>query len=207
MRRWVSGRRSLRADLGLALGVCVACLVIPAIALGANPAFPGNDPAESPRLNTPDDSHFDECEGDDADGVQECATYFEERYQQFGFSPDSAEISPGNRAFYSDCNPLTPQGDGQLDTQGENANQAAEGGVNPLARCYQIAGVRADTAWKFFNQAPHDDPGLPGDPEVEIAILDTGAEWDNGELRNKIALNEDELPEPQTGGRRPLWRR
>ncbi|MGH2957949.1 MAG: thrombospondin type 3 repeat-containing protein [Solirubrobacterales bacterium] len=201
MLGWGAGRGLRRADLLTALLVACLVLALPAVAIGANPAFPGNDPAESPRDNTPDDSHFDECEGDDADGVQECQTYFEERFNQFGFSPDSAELVPGGtRAFYSDCNPLTDEGDGQLDAQGEDANEAAEADnpiPNPLARCFQIAGVRADTAWKFFNQAPLDDPGLPGDPEVEIAILDTGARWQDGELRNKIALNEAELPTPQ----------
>ena len=121
-----TGRTLARADLWLAFATACVCLAVPAVALGANPAFPGSDPTESPRLNTPDDSHFDECEGDDADGVQECATYGEERYHQFGFSPDSAQITPGVRAFYADCNPLTQAGDGQLDKQGEDANAAAE---------------------------------------------------------------------------------
>jgi hypothetical protein len=189
------GRSLARADLWLALLVACACLAIPAVALGANPDFPGDDPTESPRLNTPDDSDFDECEGDDADGTQECQTYFEERYQQFGFSPDSAQSLPGVRTRYLDCNELTPGSDGQLDEDGENANEAAEaGGLGFLGRCFMIAGVRADTAWKYFGQ--EGDAGLPGDPEVEIAILDTGARWQDGELRNKVALNEDELPTP-----------
>ena len=195
-----------RVELWGALGVCVACLGIPALAQGENPAFPGSNPAESPRLNTPDDAHFDECEGDDADGTQECASYFEERYNQFGFSPDTATnpLSPSGRAFYADCLP-TEGGDGQLDDQGEDANEAAEGGpgLGTLHRCNQIAGVRADTAWKFFKQGPQIDPGLPGDPQVEVAILDTGARWQDAELRNKIALNEDELPEPQIANGNP----
>jgi hypothetical protein len=186
-----------RADLWLALAVACACLAVPAVALAANPAFPGNDPAESPRANTPDDSGFDECEGDDRDATQECTTYFEEQWQAFGFSPDSAEVSPGVQTPYLDCNPVTPAGDGQLDTQGEEANQAAGGAPE---RCAQISGVRLDTAFKFFNQAPLDDPGLPGDPEVTIAILDTGIRWQDTELVNKVALNKDELPVPGIAG-------
>ena len=194
MRAWV-GRSLARVDLWLAVLVACACLAIPAVALGANPAFPGDDPTESPRLNTPDDSDFDECEGDDADGTQECQTYFEERYQQFGFGPDSAQSAPGVRTRYLDCNPLTPGSDGQLDADGENANEDAETpGLGLLGRCNMIAGVRADTAWKYFGK--ENDPGLPGDPNVEIAILDTGARWQDGDLRNKIALNEDELEPP-----------
>jgi len=190
-----AGRALRRGDLWLALAIACACLALPAVALGANPAFPGDNPAESPRANTPDDAHFDECEGDDADGEQECSSYFSERYQQFGFSPDSAQLlGAGIGPLYADCNLLTPTGDGQLDTQGENANQAAEGG-NLLSRCNQIAGIRADTAWKYFGQA--NDPGLPGDPEVTIAILDTGARWQDADLHNKIALNREELPQPQ----------
>jgi hypothetical protein len=188
MLGWGAGRRLLRADLLTALLVACA-LIAPAAALGANPAFPGSDPAESPRLNTPDDSDFDECEGDDRDGPpQECLTYFEERFQQFGFSPDSATnpLSLSGRAFYADC--LINPADSQLDDQGQDANEVAEGGgVNgQLHRCDQIAGVRADTAWKYDT----------GNPETQIAILDTGIRWQERELVDKVALNRNELPVP-----------
>ena len=55
-------------------------------------AFPGTDPFESPRINTPDDPDFDRCEGDDQeDGTQDCASYFEEEFRAFGFSPDTRQ--------------------------------------------------------------------------------------------------------------------
>ena len=50
--------------------------------------------------------------------------------------------------------------------------------------------MSADRAWKRSI----------GRPDVEIAILDTGIRWNNGQLRKKIALNEAELPTPQTTG-------
>ncbi len=163
--------------------LAVACLLVPAAALAANPAFPG-DPHENPREDTPDDSRFDECEVDDADGMQECTSYFEEQWQAFGFRPDSAVETPlGTPTLYKPAPPaLDPCP--QLDAQGRAANVQAE--ENPLLECAMISGVRADSAWKFDT----------GNPDTTIAILDTGIEWQNTELKNKVALNRDELEIP-----------
>jgi hypothetical protein len=159
----------------------VAVLLLPAV---AHAAFPGGDPAESPRVNTPNDPEFDRCEGDNEEAPASCGTYAEEEFRAFGFSPDSANMlppAPGGHAVtgtkYADC--------AQLDAQGRAANVAAEGG-NPLAACLQIAGVRADTAWKYDT----------GDAGTVIAILDTGIRWQSPDLRTKIHLNRDELPPP-----------
>ncbi len=65
--------------------------------------------------------------------------------------------------------------------------QNTTAGRNPLG---QVSGVSADRAWKRSI----------GRPDVEIAILDTGIRWNNGQLRKKVALNEGELPLPQTTG-------
>ena len=43
---------------------------------------------------------------------------------------------------------------------------------------------------------------MVGDPDVTIAILDTGIEWQQEELRTKVHLNAAELPVPQTTGPR-----
>jgi len=51
----------------------------------------------------------------------------------------------------------------------------------------QVSGVYADTAWKT----------TIGRPDVSIAILDTGIEWEDNSLRTKIWLNRNELPLPQ----------
>lgn len=155
----------------------LACLLaLPAVAVAA---FPGTDPAESPRANTPNDPDFDPCEGDDAQGPPSCSSYWEEEFRAFGFSPDSANQVPlvphaVGATQYSDCS--------QLDAQGRAANAAAG---DP--QCAQIAGVRADTAWKYS----------PGSPGVAIAILDTGIRWQEPELVDKIHLNAAELPAPQ----------
>ena len=184
MRRRGIGRPLRRADLWV--GICFACLclLVPAVALGANPAFPG-DPHESPRADTPDDSKFDECEGDDADGTQECQSYFEEQWQAFGFRPDSALAVPPLVPTTYQPAPPDPDLCPQLDAQGRAANTAA----GDIA-CSMISGVRADSAWKFDT----------GNPDTTIAILDTGIEWQDTELKNKVALNRDELPIP-------LWNR
>jgi hypothetical protein len=150
----------------------VIALIVPG---GALAAFPGTDPAESPRANTPNDPGFDRCETDDPNTPQgDCDSYFEEQFGSFGFSPDSAQVSPGVKTQYADCS--------QLDQQGRNANVRAG---DPA--CSQISGARADTAWKYSS----------GTPGVSVAILDTGIRWQDRELVDKVHLNHGELPRPQ----------
>src|SRR4051812_41538278 len=164
----------------LLIAAVLFALCAPAASLAA---FPGTDPAESPRANTPNDPDFDRCEADDPDTPpNDCDSYFEEEFRAFGFSPDSANQIPAaphsiGATQYSDCT--------QLDAQGKAANVAAG---DPM--CSQISGVRADTAWKYWT----------GDPQTTVAILDTGIRWQEHELTDKVHLNAAELPEPQTTG-------
>ncbi len=170
-----------------ALGFCLLALAIPA---GAFAAFPGSNPAESPRANAPNDPEFDRCELDDAEtpGL-DCTTYFSEQFGSFGFSPDSANLLPGippqlhalNATQYLDC--------AQLDADGQAANVA-----DGLPPCSQISGVRADTAWKYST----------GDPDTVVAILDTGIRWQDTELVNKVHLNKGELPQPLANAGSPI---
>jgi hypothetical protein len=126
-------------------------------------------PSESPRLKTPNDPNFDRCEADDEDTPErECTSYFGEQYGLFGFAPDSST------AVYADPS--------QLDQQGRDANVKAGNDPNR-----QISGVRADTAWKYST----------GDPGTVVAILDTGIEWEDRELVEKVHLNTAELPKPR----------
>jgi len=158
----------------------LAALALAAAAAPALGAFPGTDPSESPRINTPDDPRFDRCEADDETaGVEDCNSYFNEQYNLFGFRPDSAVFEPiaGTPTTYADCS--------QLDDAGRAANAQAG---DP--ECSQIGGIRADSAWKHS----------AGDPDTAIAILDTGIEWDEEELIDKVRLSRGELPEPQTSG-------
>ena len=171
------------------LAFCLLALAIPA---GAIAAFPGPSTDPDPRNDTPNDPGFDPCELDDAetpDDPPECTTYFEEQFGSFGFSPDSANTIPlapleGHAATatqYLDC--------GQLDAQGKAANTA-----DGVPQCSQIAGVRADSAWKYST----------GDPDTVVAILDTGIRWQDRELLEKVHLNEAELPQPQADRAAPL---
>ncbi|UJA21164.1 S8 family serine peptidase [Thermoleophilia bacterium SCSIO 60948] len=190
-----SGRARARL---IALAVAVfGLLALPAIALAA---FPGTDPDESPRVNTPNDPEFDRCEADDEQtGLESCTTYFDEEFRLFGFSPDSARSVPDpvgvtphyvNGTRYANCD--------QLNASGRAANLKAEG-LAPgdpgaaLAECLQISGIRADSAWKYST----------GSPDVSVAILDTGIRWQSPELAAKVALNAAELPAPQTGRSQP----
>ena len=158
----------------------MAVLIALAAPGAAIAAFPGTNPAESPRANTPNDPDFDPCEADDPDtSPPRCTSYWNEEFRSFGFSPDSANqipLVPHNigATQYSDCS--------QLDQQGRDANVAAG---DP--QCSQIAGVREDTAWKYS----------AGDPSVSVAILDTGIRWQDRELVDRVHLNKGELPLPQ----------
>src|SRR5919108_5036681 len=129
-----------------ALAVLVLALLVAAPALGA---FPGPEPdpsqfPESPRLNPPDDPEFDPCEPEDPthnpDGGS-CDSYFSEQFERFGFRPESAKDPLGQKLTYPNCD--------QLDAQGKDANQKKG---DP--ECAQIAGVRADSAWKFSTGDP-----------------------------------------------------
>ncbi len=166
-----------RGRLLVLAAAVAACLIIPA---AAGAAFPGADPTESPRANTPNDPDFDRCEPDDPDtGTSDCSSYFDEQFGSFGFSPDSANQIPAvphsvGATTYSDCS--------QLDAAGKAAN-AATG----APQCAQISGVRADQAWKYST----------GDPSTVVAILDTGIRWQDPELVDRVHLNAGELPTPQ----------
>src|SRR3954466_8714980 len=108
-------RRRRLVIAGVLLALCA-----PAASLAA---FPGTDPAESPRANTPNDPDFDRCEADDPDtSPPRCSSYFQEQYGSFGFSPDSANEAPAvphsaGATRYVNCT--------QLDQQGRAANVAA----------------------------------------------------------------------------------
>ncbi len=162
----------------VAIVVAFLAVALPGVALAA---FPGANPAESPRINTPNDPKFDNCEGDDEAGPATCSIYGDEQYGAFGFSPDSANQVPllphsAAATTYVDCS--------QLDAQGQAVNTALG---DPA--CAQISGVRADTAWKYST----------GDPDTIVAVLDTGIEWQDSELVSKVHLNQGELPTPRNG--------
>jgi hypothetical protein len=143
--------------------------LVPAVAYART--FPGTDPNESVRVNTPNDPDFDRCEPDDEDGAPTCSHAFGQQYERFGFAPNGSQAT----ALYH--NPLDPHVM-RLSAQ----NTAA--GRNPLG---QVPGVSADRAWKYST----------GSASVQVAILDTGIRWNNRGLRRKVWLNRDELPLPK----------
>ena len=179
-----TGRRARPLLSALAALLLVALVAVPALADFGDFDHPDDqqrpEPGESPRRDTPNDLEFDRCEQDDPDTPEgDCFSYFNEQFGSFGFNPDSANepTAPGARTNYDDCS--------QLNGQGQEANTDSG---DP--RCAQLAGVRADSAWKYSI----------GDPETVVAILDTGIEWQNEELVEKVNLNERELPVPRIGG-------
>jgi hypothetical protein len=158
------GRKALIGLLALAALLAAA----PALA-----QFPGSDPSESVRINTPNDPDFDHCEPDDEQGPPTCTNAFGQQYERFGFAPNGSHTT----AIYH--NPTDPH------VQRFMAQNTAAG-RNPLG---QVPGVSADRAWKYST----------GDPSVQIAIEDTGVMWHRRSLRKRIYLNKGELPLPRNG--------
>jgi hypothetical protein len=158
------------------LVVCFFVLigVAPAVAYAS---FPGSNPNESVRQNTPNDPDFDRCEPDQPPDqpAANCSSAFSEQYERFGFAPNSTQ----NTATYH--NLTDPRMQRYINpVNGQNALA----GRTPIG---QIPGVSADRAWKRST----------GTPSVQVAILDTGIRWDRGGLRRQVALNRDELPFPE----------
>ena len=158
--------------MGRTRTIALVAAVLAALACAplAGAAFPGSDPDESVRLNTPNDPDFDRAESDDEQGASSSNVYDEE-LERFGFAPQATQ----NTALYKNPQDVARQ---------RAQNEAA--GRNSLG---QLSGVSADRAWKRST----------GRPDVEVAILDTGIRWRSETLRTKVALNEDELPTPQCG--------
>ena len=150
----MGGKRLHRAPALLAIALA---LVAPAAAVAA---WPGSNPDESVRANTPDDPEFDRCESDNEGGA-DCSNVFNQDYERFGFAPSGTQ----NTATYKN-----PQDVGRLMQQNTLA------GRNPLG---QVPGLSADRAWKRSI----------GDPRVQSAILDTGIRWEQEQLRLRVALN------------------
>jgi hypothetical protein len=161
-------RGSRKALVGL-LALVALLVAAPALA-----SFPGTDPSESVRLNTPNDPDFDHCEPDDAQGPPTCSNVFDQQYERFGFAPNGSQTS----ALYHNPTDSHVQ---------RFSGQNTLAGRNPLG---QVPGVSADRAWKYST----------GDPSVQIAILDTGVRWEKESLRKRIALNRNELPVPNHAG-------
>ena len=159
----IGGIRAVLAATALAAAVA-------APALATSHDFPGSNPNESVRVNTPNDPDFDHCEIDDEDGPT-CANVFDQEIARFGFAPKATE----NTATYK--NP-TDDHVVRLSQQNTLAGRNAFG---------QVSGVSADRAWKY----------TPGHPSVRIAIIDTGIRWDARGLRLRVALNSGELPKPK----------
>jgi subtilase family protein len=150
--------------------VVLLLVLLAAVPAAASASFPGTNPNESVRVNTPNDPGFDSCEADDEQG-QSCSQVFDEQYERFGFAPNSSE----NTAVYH--NPLDPH-------VMRMSAQNMLAGRNTLG---QVPGTSTDRAWKYST----------GSASVQVAILDTGIRWGFSNLRKRVALNRDELPLPE----------
>src|SRR5688572_10000448 len=86
-------RVGVRARLGTMLGrIPLIALVVLGLAGPAYAAFPGTNPAESVRVNTPNDPELDRCEPDDEQGAT-CTNTFDQQFERFGFAPNGSQLS------------------------------------------------------------------------------------------------------------------
>ena len=165
-----------------ALGAALIALALPCAALAA---FPGADPAESPRANTPNDPGFDRCEADDPDTPPaDCDSYFEEQFGAFGFSPDSATSTGAARVGatqYVDC--------AQLDAAGPRRQRRRPGDPAVLADRRRPRRHRLEVLDRRSRRcrSRSSTPGSAGRTR---------------ELVDKVRLNTGELPLPQHAERR-----
>jgi hypothetical protein len=124
------GLRKLRGSSRKAL-VGVLALAAFLVAAPALASFPGTNPSESVRINTPNDPDFDRCEPDNEQGPPTCTNTFDQEFERFGFAPNGSQ----GTALYHD--PTDPH------VQRHMAQNTAAGRI-PLG---QIPGVSADRAW------------------------------------------------------------
>ena len=169
------------------LAALVLALLIPAASLAA---FGGGSPYESPRVGTPNDPDFDRCEADNEEAPPDCATYADEEFRAFGFSPDSANELPAAAPHYAtgtrytDCTQLDPHRAGRRTCRRRK----------PAIR----RAISSPSAYRSAASAPT----APGSSRLGIrrwpvAILDTGIRWQSTELVDKVRLNTAELPLPR----------
>lgn len=135
--------------------VLLASLVSGPPAVAGARAFPGDDPEESPRINTPNDPQFDRCEPDDEDGSRSCSSPFVEQYATFGFAAAATQ----DTARYRDLGQLSPR----RRAQNVRAGRVADA---------QVSGMGLDVAWKYS----------AGDPSVDLAPTDSGIDWANEKI-------------------------
>ncbi|MGC9027126.1 MAG: S8 family serine peptidase [bacterium] len=93
-----------------------------------------------------------------------------------GFGPSGSYYKQGSTIYneawnYFSFEPYSVQGTAALNTP---------------EQLYGVSGISADKAWQYTT----------GDPRVLIAVLDSGIEWNNKTLVDKIHLNYRELPPP-----------
>ena len=151
----------------IALGAVLLLGLLPGVALAA---FPGTNPDESVRLNTPNDPEYDPCEADNEGGAT-CSSVFEEDYERFGFAPTS---TAEHRALQEPGGDRAPAG-------AEHARRAQPAGADPRR-------VRRPRVEALDRPARRRDR----DPRHRHPL-------GRGLAAAKIALNAAELPEPQCG--------
>ena len=140
----------------------------------ATAAFPGSDPAESPRLNTPNDPDFDRCEADDAETpAARLLHLLRGGVPAFGFSPDSANLVP-----------LAPA------TRTRRRRPATSTAPSSTPRARPRTSPPASTREACCRRSPASAPTPPGStrpatPTRSVAILDTGIRWQDRELRRQ----------------------
>ncbi|MCL4558189.1 MAG: S8 family serine peptidase [Deltaproteobacteria bacterium] len=99
------------------------------------------------------------------------------------WDPSYAQAEPGFKYY----NPNAGVLDEQWNLLGfEPSLLQGSAALDTPEQMYGVSGISADKAWQYTR----------GDPHVLIAVLDSGIEWNDRELTDKIYLNMKELPPP-----------
>ncbi|MGI9184530.1 MAG: S8 family serine peptidase [Solirubrobacteraceae bacterium] len=122
------------------------------------------------RNDTPSDPSYDQSEPDTQNQTPPDTNLYDERFDLFGF-PSSRSLASAKYADLGDLGEIAPAGPDGISRFGKP----------------QVSGFNAAGAWKVSR----------GDPNVTVAILDTGIRWNQEGLRRQIHLNTGELPYPE----------
>ena len=161
------------------------CIAVPALAMAALaiiPGTPGREPAGLTRRTIPSSTDVR------APTTRRAADARLRDLRRRGLSASSASaLTARSIALGLYAHPLCRLRSARRSRAKRPTSPPSANPLTGVARCSQIAGIRADTAWKYST----------GDPDVAVAILDTGIRWQDRELVNKVHLNAAELPPPQ----------
>ncbi len=177
--------RAALLPLALVAGLLVWLGAVPAL---ADFGEAGTNPSDSPRVDTPNDPDFDRCEADDEEtGLDRLRQLLRGAVRRVRLQPRLGALGAGREDPLHELRPARRAGPGGEPRRRDRPDAVAE--------CSQLAGVRADTAWKYSTgESEHDRR----DPRHGHRVAGRRS------CVEKVDLNGGELPSPEVdAGRDP----